>query len=145
LAIGRWAELALARFDAHAMKQGTAADRAREYFRVAATALHPLSSEFREDTQTFESTRLLWSTAVTDPFIARFVELLDLAIEAGEVRPLNTGFLGEVLRRIAWVIRDEQVLRANGMRAEDGLLVVDDMVWNGILERQPCEPAGILK
>ena len=135
LAIGRWARVELAELDTCAAAFPTASEQARAYFRAGAASLRPLSSAFREDVQRFESTRLLWSMAVTDPFVSGFVGLLDRAVEAGEVRPLNTRFIGEVIRQIAWVVRDEQELRASGITADQATLLVDEMIWTGILER----------
>jgi AcrR family transcriptional regulator len=132
LAISRWGEQVLVSIERLSQTGATAADRARLYFRGGAESLHALSSKFREDVERFESTRMVWSANVADPFIVRFAELLDLAVKAGEIRTVNTGFMAEVLRQIASVLRDEQVLRANGLTVEQGMLEIDLMIWDGI-------------
>jgi AcrR family transcriptional regulator len=132
VALGRWGQLALQAAETRAERCAAASDRARVYFRAGAESLQALSPVFRQDVERFESTRLLWTTTVADPFIDRFVELLDLAVEANEVRPLNTRFLGEVLRQVAWVLRNEQVLQASGLTAEFGMLEIDQLIWSGI-------------
>ncbi len=64
--------------------------------------------------------------------MSRFVELLDAAVEAGEVKPNNTRFLAEVFRHISRAIRDEQALRASGLTTEEAALLVDGLIWDGI-------------
>ena len=132
LAIGRWGELALESLETDSQGCATAAERARVYFRDGAQSLGFMSREFREDVERFESTRRLWTTAIANPFIDRFVNLLDLAVEAHEIRPVNTRFLGEMLRRIAWAMRDEQLLRATGLTVDQGMLELDQIIWSGI-------------
>jgi hypothetical protein len=58
--------------------------------------------------------------------------LVRLAEEAGEIRPVNTRFLGEVLRQIGFVTRDERVLRASGLTSEQAVLAVDSLLWEGL-------------
>jgi AcrR family transcriptional regulator len=132
LAIARWGETTLSGAEDNSARSATASERARQYYLTGARALHDLSSVFREDVERFESTRLLWSTTVADPFVDRFVDLLDLAVRAQEVRPLNTRFLAEMLRQIASVVRDEKVLRASGLTAETAMMEIDQLVWAGI-------------
>jgi AcrR family transcriptional regulator len=132
LAMARWGELTLADIDARAQKGATASERARTYFRAGATSLHPLSLAFFADVERFESTRRAWRTGVVDRYIDRFVDLVRLAEEAGEIRPVNTGFLGEVLRQIGFVTRDERVLRASGLTSEQAVLEVDSLLWEGL-------------
>ena len=132
LAIGRWGELTLKSSESRSQGGTTAANRAREYFRAGAESLLPLCSVFREDVERFESTRMIWTTAIANPFIDRFVELLDLAVEASEVRPINTRFVAEVLRQIATVLRDERVLRSSGLTVGQGMLEIDQMIWEGL-------------
>ena len=62
----------------------------------------------------------------------RFVELLDAAGEAGEVRPMNTLFLAQALRQLSLAIRDERALRASGLTTEEAALLVDSLIWDGI-------------
>ena len=132
VALGRWGQLALQEAETSAGRCAAASDRARVYFRTGAASLQALSPAFREDVERFESTRMLWTTTIADPFIDRFVELLDVAVQAHEVRPLNTRFLGEVLRQVAWVLRNEQVLKTSGLTAELGMLEIDQLIWAGI-------------
>jgi AcrR family transcriptional regulator len=132
LAISRWGEVTLQHAEDASARGASASERARQYYLTGARGLHDLSSVFREDVERFESTRWLWSTTVADPFVDRFVDLLDLAVQAHEVRPLNTRFLSEMLRMIAFVIRDERVLRASGLTAETAMMEVDELVWRGV-------------
>ena len=132
LAITRWGERTLEDIEIRAQKGTTASDRARTYFRAGAESIHPLSPEFFADVQRFESTRLAWRTIVVDRYIDRFVELVLRAQEAGEVRPVNTRFLGEMLGQIGFVTRDERALSASGLTAEQAVLEVDRIIWDGI-------------
>jgi AcrR family transcriptional regulator len=132
LAIARWGEMTLSGAEDASARCATASARAREYYLTGARGLHDLSSVFRKDVERFESTRMLWSTTVADPFVDRFVDLLNLAVQAQEVRPLNTRFLAEMLRQIASVVRDERVLRASGLTAETAMMEIDQLVWVGV-------------
>jgi len=132
LAIGRWGELTLEALEIRAQRGKTAAERAREYYLGAAERLRPLSLAFRGDVERFESARVAYQ-AITDRFITRFVELLDDAVESGEIKPVNTRFLAEVLRQIARVIRDEHVLRSSGLSTQQAALEVDAFLWDGLL------------
>ena len=132
LAIARWGELTFADLEAHAAKGTTASERARAYFRAGAESLHPMSLAFYADIARFESTRLVWRTTVVDRYIDRFVELVQSAEDAGEIRQVNTRFLGEVLRQIGFVTRDERVLSASGLTSEQAVLEVDALLWDGM-------------
>ena len=131
LAIGRWGDQTLEALEARARQGKTASERARIYFRAAAESLHPLSHAFRSDVERFESARLAY-LVVSDGFVDRFVELIDDAVEAGEIKPRNTRFLGHVLRQMARVIRDERALEASGLNAELAVLEVDSLIWDGL-------------
>jgi AcrR family transcriptional regulator len=135
LAIARWAELTLEDMEVRALRGTTATDRARAYWLAAAEKIRALSHEFRSDVDRFESARLAYRTSISEPFIDRFVELLDDAGEAGEIEPTNTRFLAHVLRQIAFVIRDEQVLAECGLTAAQAMLEVDHFVWDGLRAR----------
>ena len=132
LAIARWGDLAFADLEARAAKGKTASERARAYFRAGAESLHPMSLAFYADIARFESTRLVWRTTVVDRYIDRFVELVQGAEDAGEIRPVNVRFLGEVLRQIGFVTRDERVLSASGLTSERAVLEVDALLWDGL-------------
>lgn len=132
LAIARWGELTFADLETRAGEGQTASERARGYFRAGAESLHPMSLAFYADIARFESTRLVWRTTVVDRYIDRFVELVRGAEDAGEVRPVNVRFLGEVLRQIGFVTRDERVLRASGLTSEQAVLEVDALLWEGM-------------
>ena len=132
LAIARWGERTLANLEVRAAKGQTASERARAYFRAGAESLHPMSLAFYADIARFESTRLVWRTTVVDRYIDRFVELVQGAEDAGEIRPVNTRFLGEVLRQIGFVTRDERVLSASGLTSEQAVLEVDALLWDGM-------------
>jgi hypothetical protein len=80
----------------------------------------------------FESTRLAWWTRVVERYINRFVELVQLAEEAGEIRPVNSRLLAETLRQISAVTRNDQVLRASGLTHEQAVLELDSLIWEGL-------------
>ncbi len=132
LAISEWGRRELAAIDQQASKLKDPAKRARGYFQAGARSMHNFSSAFRRDVDRYESTRLQWQTAVADPFIDRFTELLKDGIAAGEIRPLNTRFVAQLLRQIALVTRDESLISPAGLTAEEALLEVDALVWEGI-------------
>jgi AcrR family transcriptional regulator len=132
LAIARWRELTFEDLEARAQQATTASERARTYFRAGAEHLHPLQLAFFADVERFESTRLAWRTTVVDRYIDRFVDLVERAQEAGEVGPVNTRLLGEMLRQIGFVTRDERVLNASGLTSEQAVLQVDRIIWDGI-------------
>jgi len=132
LAIARWGERTFADLEARAAQGETASERARAYFRAGAESLHPMSLAFYADIARFESTRLVWRTTVVDRYIDRFVELVQGAEDAGEIRSVNTRFLGELLRQIGFVTRDEQVLSASGLTSEQAVLEVDALLWDGM-------------
>ncbi len=132
LAIGRWGELTLANLEVCAKRGKTPSERARCYFIAGAESLHPLSLAFFSDVDRFESTRIVWRTTIVDRYIDRFVELVALAQEAGEVRHISSRFLGEMLRQIGFVTRNERVLRESGLTNEQAVLEVDRIVWDGI-------------
>lgn len=134
LAIGRWGDATLSSLERHALRGKTATEQARQYFLGAAESLRPLSLTFRGDVERFESTRVAYQT-ISDRFVARFVGLLDVAVEAGEMKPMNTRFLGHLLRQINRVIRDEHVLRDSGLTSEEAGLQVDRLLWDGLRRR----------
>jgi AcrR family transcriptional regulator len=134
LAIGRWGEVTLEMLEERARGGKTPSERARQYFLGAAEALRPMSLAFRGDVERFESTRMAYQV-IADRFVRRFVELLDDAVAAGEIRPMNTQFLAEILRQIARLIRDEHILRASGLTSEQAALEVDGLIWDGIRDR----------
>ena len=70
--------------------------------------------------------------AVSDRFVNRFVDLLDDAVEAGEIKPTNTRFLAELFRYMSRAIRDEQALRISGLSTEEAALLVDGLIWDGM-------------
>ena len=94
----------------------------------------PLSLTFYADIERYESTRLAWGPGVAERYIDRFVELLDEAEKAGEIRPTNTRFLAEVLRQISSLTRNEEVLRASGLSHEQAVLEIDSLMWEGLLK-----------
>ncbi len=140
LAIGRWGEVTLEMLEERARGGKTPSERARQYFLGAAEALRPMSLAFRGDVDRFESTRVAYE-AIADRFVKRFVELLDDAVAAGEIRPMNTRFLAEILRQIARLIRDERILRASGLTSEQAALEVDGLIWDGIRDRRTQDPS----
>jgi AcrR family transcriptional regulator len=142
LAIARWGELTLEALEVRAQRGTTSSERARAYFRAGAESIHPLSLAFYADVERFESTRLAWRTLVVDRYIDRFVDLVECAVEAGEIRPVNIRFLAETLRRIGLVTRDERVLSASGLTAEQAVLEVDSLLWDGLRGLQTTRRGG---
>jgi AcrR family transcriptional regulator len=134
LAIARWAHVTFADMEARSAKGKTASERARIYFRVGAERTRPLSLTFYADIGRYESTRLAWWTGVAERYIDRFVELLDAAEKAGEIRPASTHFLAEVLRQISSLTRNDEVLRASGLTHEEAVLEIDSLMWEGLLK-----------
>ena len=132
LAFSRWADVVFADLEARAARSKTASNRARAYFRAGADRLRPLSLAFFADVARYESTRLAWRVTVVDRYIDRFVELVQAAEEAGETRPVNALFLGEVLGQIGLVTRDERVLSKAGLTSEEAVLAVDTLIWDGL-------------
>jgi AcrR family transcriptional regulator len=131
LAIRRWGDMARAARETRAARGTSASDRARAYFQEGAASIRVMSFEYFRDVQRFESTRAAW-LAIVDDYIDRFVELVEDAQAAGEVRRVNTRFLGEMLRQVGFVTRDEHVLAVSGLNHEQGVLEVDRIVWEGI-------------
>ena len=132
LAIARWSKLSLEHMEVRALQGTTAADRARLYWRAGAETIRPLSHAFRDDVDHFEWARLAYRTCISEPFIDRFAALFDDAVTAGELEAMNTRFLAQVLRQIAHLVRDEGVLGACGLTADQAMLEVDRMIWDGI-------------
>ncbi len=132
LAIGRWGQLTLEALEVRAQQGTTASDRARAYFRAGAESTRPLSLAFYADVNRFESTRLAWWTGVVEPYLDRFVELVQCAEDAGEIRPVNIRFLAELLSQISVVTRNGRVLSASGLTHEQAVLEVDSLLWDGM-------------
>jgi AcrR family transcriptional regulator len=132
LAMGRWQELTFANLERCSKRGTTVSERARCYFITGAESLGPLSPAFVADVRRFESTRSWWWANISCRFVDRFVELVALAQEAGEVRPINQVFLGEMLRALAPVTADARVLGAAGLSSEEATLVIDGVIWDGI-------------
>jgi AcrR family transcriptional regulator len=131
LAIGRWGDRTLQAMEVQAQRRTTASDRARTYFQAGARSVHPMAPAYFVDVMRFESTRAAW-LIIVDGYIDRFVELVEEAQAAGEVGPVNTRFLGEMLRQVGFVTRDQRVLAASGLTSEEAILEVDRIVWDGI-------------
>ena len=131
LAIGRWGELTLANLEARA----DGADRLGEgtllLHRRGREPPPPVPGVLRRRS-TALSRRQSCGGQYRDRYIDRFIELVTIAQEAGEVRPINSRFFGEMLRQIGFVTRDERVLRETGLTSEQAVLEVDRIVWDGI-------------
>jgi AcrR family transcriptional regulator len=132
VALQRWGENVLSEIDARALECSTPSERARTYFREGADNLRELSSAFRRDVESFEATRRAYREIVSDRFIERFSALLEEAARAGEIRPLNVRFAVGMFRYIAFAIRDEDLLAAAGLTAQEALLEVDRIIWDGV-------------
>lgn len=131
LAITRWGELTLKEIEARALRGGTAVERARLYFLAGAEAIRPLSHDFRSDVERFESMRLAYAN-VSERFLERLIELLDEAVKAGEIRPVNTHFLAHALRQIAYLVRNEELLSSCGLTASQAIQETQRFIWDGI-------------
>jgi AcrR family transcriptional regulator len=131
LAISHWGEVTLASMEAQARGK-TASDRARAYFRAGARHTRTLSPAFYADMERFESARLAWWTSVVEPYLDRFVELVQMAEDAGEIRPVNIRFLAEIVRQLSVVTRNERVLSASGLTHEQAVLEIDALLWGGV-------------
>ena len=132
LAISHWGEATLAAMEAQARRGKSASDRARAYFRAGARHTRTLSPAFYADMERFESVRLAWWTSVVEPYLDRFVEFVQMAEDAGEIRPANIRFLAEVVRQISVVTRSERVLSATGLTHEQAVLEIDSLLWDGL-------------
>ncbi len=135
LAIRRWGQQTFEYAEACGRQGKSASDRARNYFKATAERLAPQSREFRRDMERFEASRSAYRV-LSDTFVDRFDELLDQAVEAGDIRPVNIRFLGYVMRQIAVLVRDEDVLMACGLTAAQAGLEVDGLLWEGLKPRQ---------
>jgi AcrR family transcriptional regulator len=142
LAITHWGHHILEDMEVRAHRGNTAADRARLYLRAGVETVRPLSPEFRSDVGRFESARLAYAT-ISDRFQDRFVELLDDAVQAGEIKSMNTRFLAHVLRQMAFVVRDEQFLSSCGLTAAQALNEIDRIIWDGINSGRSSAGRGI--
>ena len=140
LAIQGWGDRVLEDFEVQAGTAGTASDRARAYFHAGAMSIRPMTAEFYSDVALFESTRLAWIVGVADRYIDRFVDLLRIAGDAGEIRKVNYRVLAEFLRQVGYVARDERVLRATGLGSEEVILELDSLLWDGLRVPNPCGP-----
>jgi AcrR family transcriptional regulator len=131
LAISRWFDRALEDMEYRASGGATAVEKARIYWRTAAENIRQLSAAFRRDVERFDSTRLAYR-AGSERFVDRFAALLDDAVKAGEIGPVNTRFLAHVLRQAAFVVRDERVMAECGLTSEQAMLELDQVIWDGI-------------
>ena len=131
-AIARWAQVVFDDMELRSAVSATASQRARAYFLAGAEKLHPMSLAFYADIQRFEIVREAWRTLVVDRYIDRFVELVYAARDAGEIREVNIEFLGEMLRQIGFITRNDAVLSATGLTSEKAVIEIDRMVWDGI-------------
>lgn len=131
LAITRWGELILKEIEARALRGRTAVDKARLYFLAGAEAIRPLSHDFINDVERFESTRLAYNN-ISDRFLERLIDFLDEAVKVGEIRPINTHFLAHALHQIAYLIRDEELLSSCGLTASQAIQETQQFIWDGI-------------
>lgn len=131
LAITRWFDRNLDDMEAHALGGATALEGARMYWQGAAEHIRQLSPAFRADVERFDSTRLAYRSG-SDRLVDRFAALLDDAVMAGEIEPMNTRFLAYALRQAVFVVRDERVMAACGLTSEQAMLELDRIVWDGI-------------
>lgn len=110
------------------------AARARTYYRAAMGDIASVSQQFRLDVAAFGSTRMVWADA-SAKFVGQFADFINMAIEAGEVRPINARFLALMFRQIALVARDEETVAECGLTNEEALHEVELLIWEGIATR----------
>jgi AcrR family transcriptional regulator len=135
LAIRRWGDRASEAAEVRAQRGGSASERARAFFRAEMGSMHSLSERFYADIGRYEWARLAWCSSVMEPFLKRFLELVQLAVDAGEIRPVNTRLLAEVLKQVLLVLRNKRVLLAAGLTVEEATLEADSFLWDGVLSR----------
>jgi AcrR family transcriptional regulator len=138
LAIADWGERGLADMEEYARTGATASDRAQLYYSRAREYIRPLSQQFRLDMNKDELARISYDKIVSR-FLARFNELLEDAVKAGEVRPINTRFMAQALRQIALFVWDEECMRACNLTPDEAMAEMDAMIWEGI-RRKPPKP-----
>jgi AcrR family transcriptional regulator len=131
IAITHWGDRVLKEMEDRAHRGRTAVDKARLYLQAGAETVRSQSHEFRIDVDRFDSARMAYAI-VSNRFIDRFVELLDDAVEAGEIEPANTRFLAHLFQQMAFVVRDEDLLNNSGITASDALIEIDRIIWDGI-------------
>ncbi len=131
LAVTSWFDRNLEDMETRAVRGATAVERARIYWQDAAEHIRQLSPAFRADVERFDSIRLAYRSG-SDRFVDRFAALLDDAVMAGEIEPVNTCFLAHVLRQAAFVVRDERVMTACGFASEQAMRELDRIIWDGI-------------
>jgi AcrR family transcriptional regulator len=131
MAISHWGDCVLKDIEVRAHRGKTAMDRARLYFQAGAETIRSQSHEFRTDVDRFDSARMAYAI-VSNRFIDRFVELLDEAVEAGDIEPANTRFLAHLFRQMALVVRNEALLSGSGITASDAVIEIDRIMWDGI-------------
>ena len=140
VALERWGRQTLLEAEACSLECSDPSARARTYYRTGAERLRELSPEFRRDVDRFAATRQTWQR-ISDEFIDRFSELLQVAADTGEIRPVNPTFLVGMLRYIAQAVRDEDLLARAGLTAREALLEVDTIIWDGV-RRDPTGPGA---
>ena len=69
---------------------------------------------------------------VVDPYLERFVELVDVAKAEGDIRNVNVTLLSLMLGQISAITRDKEMLRAAGLTGEEAVLEIDRLLWDGI-------------
>ncbi len=134
LVISRWGDRVLQDAEAEGAQESNPRDRARAYYQHVARAVAELSPQCRIDIERYDSTRLAWSR-LSEGFIDRFSELLGEAVEAGEARAVTTRFIAQLLRQMTNITRNQQALQEVGLTADQALLAIDDVMWNGLA---PC-------
>jgi AcrR family transcriptional regulator len=132
LAISRWGELALENMEESSKRGKTDLERARLYWKAGVKSVMPLSHNFRNDVDHFESARLAYAT-ISNRFIDRFAALLEAAAEAGEIESLNERMLAHIFLQIAYVLRDERLLDSIGITHMEAFQEVDRFIWKGII------------
>jgi len=134
LVLKRWLDDALDTARALAEGFDSPAQRARAYYESATAATDRASRQLRMDIAHYTSTELVWVSA-SEKFVGQFSQYLTEAAEAGEVRPLNARFTTLLLRQIAAVARDEEVVAECGLTKEEAHREVDLLIWQGISVR----------
>jgi hypothetical protein len=112
--------------------------------RGAVDVIRPLSHEFRCDVNRFESSRMAYAS-VSDRFLKRLSELISEAVKAGEVRRINANFHAQIYRQMAFLIRDEELLRKSGLTASQAIAEVESLIWEGIRSERNLQKTDVIK
>jgi len=131
IVVSRWIEKALSESNREAGAIDSPKGRARAYYNAMTRRVAQLSPQFRLDIDHFDATKTAWDRRVVE-FVDQFAEYVDAAASAGEVRPVNPRFMALLIRQMAVLTRNDEVLATCGMTRDDALREIDTLIWEGI-------------